>query len=108
ARADSTVAAGSSGQGGTQNRTSTMWCAAGVPVTKTGAACAGTLLGDADCSGAIDIVDALIVARYAKQMAVQTISAEAGDVNCDGCLTEEDANRISEYGVVSYTPFVCP
>jgi hypothetical protein len=48
------------------------------------------------------------VARYAERMEAPTIFEAAGDVDCDGCRTKADATRISEYGVVSAAPFVCP
>jgi hypothetical protein len=84
-------------------------CAAGIPVTKSGATCAtGPISGDADCSGVVDTIDALKVAQRAEEMAVPAIFEVAGDVNCDGCLSKEDATTISEYVVGQRTTLSCP
>jgi hypothetical protein len=96
--------------GGTAATTaSSQYCIIGVAVNKSSAICdPAPTIGDVDCNGTVDAVDALIVARRAKHMETSPFFEPAGDVNCDGCLTEDDATLISNIDVGLLEPTRCP
>jgi hypothetical protein len=64
-------------------------------VAPTPAGCAYSL-GDANGSGSIDIVDALIVAQYYVGLAPASLQTCAGDVTGDGTIDIVDALRIAQ------------
>lgn len=63
-------------------------------------------LGDANGDGKVDIVDALLVARYAAGFPV-TINAANADVNCDGSINVVDALKIAQYAAGLITTLKC-
>jgi endoglucanase len=62
-------------------------------------------LGDANNSGTIDIVDALIIAQYYVGLNPQNFYASAADVNADGSITIVDALLVAQYYVGLITSF---
>jgi hypothetical protein len=72
------------------------------PTTAAGCTCT---LGDANCSGAIDIVDALLVAQYYVGLSPANFNSCAADANKDGTIDIVDALRIAQcyVGLVSCT-----
>ncbi len=67
---------------------------------------AQSILGDANGSGNIDIVDALVVAQYYVGLPAASIVTGASDVNADGSITIVDALLIAQYyvGLISQFP----
>jgi len=61
--------------------------------------------GDANGSGSIDIVDALMVAQYFVGLIPTGFVAANADVNCDGVIDIVDALRIAQYYVGLLTAF---
>jgi hypothetical protein len=75
--------------------------AAGVAVRAagSGATSAGTIQGDADCSGQVDIRDAITVLDYASQptdSGAGCVPSE-GNVNCDGAIDARDSLMLVSY-----------
>jgi hypothetical protein len=66
-------------------------------------ACFAQGLGDANNSGSIDIVDALLVAQYYVGLNPTGFVASQADVNCSGGIDIVDALRVAQYyvGLVS-------
>lgn len=72
---------------------------------------AGPALGDVDCDGAVDSVDALFVLRAVAGIPPPAECIDAGDVNCDG-----DTDSVDALGILRYvaglplisTPDDCP
>jgi hypothetical protein len=56
-------------------------------------------LGDANGSGAIDIVDALIIAQYYVGLNPSGFIAANADTNCDGSINIVDALLVAQYYV---------
>jgi len=54
------------------------------------------LLGDADSSDSVTVIDAMLVAQYSARMGV-TVDIEASDVDGDGAVTIIDAMLIAQY-----------
>jgi hypothetical protein len=69
-----------------------------VPIA-TPAPTAGGLLGDANSSGAIDIVDALLVAQYYVGLNPANFNTANADVNASGSIDIVDALRIAQFYV---------
>ncbi|MBN2531455.1 MAG: cellulase family glycosylhydrolase [Spirochaetales bacterium] len=59
----------------------------------------GTLLGDVNSDGAIDIVDALLTAQYYVGLDPSVFDPLAADVNCDNVIDIVDALLIAQYYV---------
>jgi endoglucanase len=57
------------------------------------------LTGDVNGSGAVDIVDALLVAQYYVGLSVPNFNASVADTNCSGSIDIVDALRIAQYYV---------
>lgn len=66
----------------------------------------GTLIGDVNLDGAVNIVDAQLTARYAVGLPVNNPGAAqaGGDVNLDGSVNITDAQLIARYAVGLPTP----
>ena len=64
-------------------------------------------LGDANNSGSIDIVDALVIAQYYVGLNPNPFSTGAADVNCDNTIDIVDALLISQYYVGLISEFPC-
>jgi endo-1,4-beta-xylanase len=62
-------------------------------------------LGDANCSGSIDIVDALLVAQFYVGLSPANYNSCAADVNNSGTADIVDALRIAQYYVGLITSF---
>jgi hypothetical protein len=60
---------------------------------------ASSALGDANGSGAIDIVDALIIAQYYVGLDPAGFIAGNADTNCDGSINIVDALLVAQYYV---------
>jgi hypothetical protein len=75
-----------------------------TPVT-TPAPTGSVLLGDVNSSGAVDIVDALLVAQYYVGLTPANFNAAAADVNNSGTIDIVDALRIAQYYVGLITGF---
>jgi len=56
----------------------------------------GVLMGDVNTSGSIDIVDALLIARYYVGLEVVDFNPEAGDVSGDGSINIVDALLVAQ------------
>ena len=56
-------------------------------------------IGDVNGDASVDIVDALLVARYAVQLPVLSFDENAADVNCDGQINIVDALFIARKAV---------
>ncbi len=63
------------------------------------------LLGDANSNGAIDIVDALQVARFDARLGPSPFDVDAADVNCNGNIDIIDALQIARYDAGLITEF---
>ncbi|HSP55279.1 MAG TPA: dockerin type I repeat-containing protein [Dehalococcoidia bacterium] len=55
------------------------------------------ILGDANCSGAVDSIDALAVLRAGAGLGQPACLMPAGDTNCDGAANSVDALRILRF-----------
>jgi hypothetical protein len=66
----------------------------------------GTLIGDVNLDGAVNIVDAQLTARYAVGLTVSNPGGvqSAGDVNGDAAVNITDAQLIARYAVGLPTP----
>jgi hypothetical protein len=64
-------------------------------------------LGDANGSGAIDIVDALLIAQYYVGLDPSGFIASNADTNCDGSIDIVDALMVAQYYVGLITSFSC-
>ncbi len=64
-------------------------------------------LGDANASGTIDIVDALIIAQYYVGLNPAGFVAANSDVNCSGAIDIVDALRVAQYYVGLVTELSC-
>jgi hypothetical protein len=64
-------------------------------------------LGDANGSGTIDIVDALLIAQYYVGITPTGFVAAAADVNCSGAIDIVDALRVAQYYVGLLTSLSC-
>ncbi|MBN2440051.1 MAG: alpha-galactosidase [Spirochaetales bacterium] len=69
-----------------------------APTTPPNATPTGTL-GDANGSGSIDIVDALVIAQHYVGLNPSNFISANADVNCDGSIDIVDALLISQYYV---------
>ena len=67
-----------------------------------------SFLGDVNTDGMIDILDALLVARFYVGFQVNLFDSEAADVNCDGIVDIIDALILARYYVGLITEFPCP
>jgi hypothetical protein len=63
--------------------------------------------GDVNGSGAVDIVDALLVAQYYVGLTPSSFNATLADVNCSGGVDIVDALLIAQYYVGLTTAFPC-
>jgi rhamnogalacturonan endolyase len=63
--------------------------------------------GDANSNGAIDIVDALLVAQYYVGLNPANFDASAADVNCSGGVDIVDALLVAQYYVGLISSFPC-
>jgi endoglucanase len=68
-------------------------------IAPTPAPTGSILLGDVNTSGAVDIVDALLVAQYYVGLNPANFNSGAGDVNCSGGVDIVDALLIAQYYV---------
>ena len=60
----------------------------------------GGILGDANCDGEVDNIDAMLIARYDVGLtAANKIHLEACDVNGDGAVDNIDAMLVARYDV---------
>jgi len=68
------------------------------------------LLGDANSSGIIDIVDALMTAQYSIGLNPPNFNLAAADVNCSASINIVDALIIAQYyvGLIAQFPCVAP
>jgi endoglucanase len=82
----------------------------GTPVptqATTPAPTANGLPGDVNNSGAVDIVDALLVAQYYVGLTPANFNTAVADVNCSGAIDIVDALRIAQYYVGLITSLSC-
>jgi arabinan endo-1,5-alpha-L-arabinosidase len=70
-----------------------------VLIAVLSAACFAQTLGDANGSGSVDIVDALLVAQYYVGLNPQNFNIAYSDVNCDGSSNIVDALLVAQYYV---------
>lgn len=63
--------------------------------------------GDVNHDFVIDVTDALLLSQYVEGLPVSLWST-AADVDCDGVLTQADADAIAQYSVGNITAFDCP
>jgi hypothetical protein len=63
--------------------------------------------GDVNCSGSVDIVDALLVAQYYVGLEPVNFTACASDVDCNGSIQIVDALIIAQYYVGIITELPC-
>jgi hypothetical protein len=63
--------------------------------------------GDADCSGAIDSVDAALVLQYEAALIDPLLCAAYADVNRDGLVNSIDAVLILQHGTCLIEPWLC-
>jgi hypothetical protein len=63
--------------------------------------------GDVNSSGAIDIVDALVVAQYYVGLNPSNFNSAVADVNCSGSIDIVDALLIAQYYVGLISTFPC-
>jgi hypothetical protein len=90
-------------------KTSSQYCVIGVVVNATSIICdPAPAIGDVDCNGVVNAVDALRVGRRAENLETPPFFEPAGDINCDGCLTTDDATLISNIDVGNLVPTPCP
>lgn len=54
-------------------------------------------LGDLDCSGKVEFVDALAVLRFLVNIQRAPLCIDAGDVKCDGDIDSVDALQILRF-----------
>jgi glucuronoarabinoxylan endo-1,4-beta-xylanase len=79
-----------------------------VPTTPpTPAPTSGALNGDANSSGTVDIVDALLSAQYYVGLNPSGFNAQVADVNCSGAIDIVDALLVAQYYVGLLTSFPC-
>ena len=64
-------------------------------------------LGDVNNSGAIDILDALMIAQYSVGLNPSGFTASAADVNCNSGINIVDALVVAQYYVRLITQFPC-
>lgn len=64
-------------------------------------------MGDVDCNGTVDINDALKLAQLVERVQAHVLYEPAGDLNCDGCLTDDDATLIAAVTAGSYIAQPC-
>ncbi|MBN1699866.1 MAG: hypothetical protein JW881_20315 [Spirochaetales bacterium] len=67
----------------------------------------GATCGDANASGGIDIVDALVIAQYYVGLQPSGFDATAADVNGDGEINIVDALRVAQYYVGIGVELIC-
>ncbi len=65
-------------------------------------------IGDANGSGTIDIVDALLIAQYYVGLGPAGFVAANADTNCSGTIDIVDALRVAQYYVGLITALTCP
>jgi hypothetical protein len=84
-------------------------CVIGVAVNVNSIVCnPAPAIGDVDCNGVVNAVDALRVGQRAENLETPPFFEPAGDINCDGCLTTDDATLISNIDVGNLVPTSCP
>ncbi len=67
----------------------------------------GSLKGDVNSNGTVDIVDALLVAQYYVGLNPSGFNSANADVNCSGSIDIVDALLIAQYYVGLVTSFPC-
>ena len=82
-----------------QSESCTIIMDSGKTCTATFERVSETKVGDVNGDGDINIVDALLVARYAVQLPVSNFDEDAADVNCDGHINIVDALLIARKAV---------
>jgi hypothetical protein len=80
---------------------------AGPTTVPTAAPTGNVLMGDANGSGSVDIVDALVIAQYYVGLTPSVFVAAASDVNCSGAIDIVDALLVAQYYVGLITTFPC-
>jgi endoglucanase len=75
------------------------------PATPTPTPVGDILMGDVDDNGAVNIVDALLVAQYYVGLNPANFNPEVSDTNCDGSTNIVDALLIAQYYVGLITEF---
>jgi hypothetical protein len=65
------------------------------------------LKGDVNASGAVDIVDALLIAQYYVGLNPSNFNPDVADVNCSGAIDIVDALLVAQYYVGLITTFPC-
>jgi hypothetical protein len=67
---------------------------------------AQSIIGDANGDGAVNIIDALVIARHYVD-STAAINVSLSDVNCDGAVDIIDALRVAQYYVGLLSSFTC-
>jgi hypothetical protein len=76
-----------------------------------------SLVGDVDCGGVVNSVDAALILQYEAGLVAQFSCPDAADTNQDGIINAIDASLVLQYGAaliddlppfVSPTPTPCP
>jgi hypothetical protein len=78
-----------------------------TPTTVPATPVPGGLMGDVNGSGAVDIVDALLVAQYYVGLNPSNFNTAVADVNCSGSIDIVDALRVAQYYVGLLTSLTC-
>lgn len=102
------ASAGTSGAAGSGAVTVAGVCPIGIKVHPSDGVCSTIPLpGDVDCNGVIDINDALELGQLVDHVQARVLYEPAGDLNCDGCLTDDDATLIAAITVGSFVAHPC-
>lgn len=70
-----------------------------------------SLVGDVDCGGAVNSVDAALILQYGAGLVAQLSCPGAADTNQDGTINAVDASLVLQYDAAlidSLPPFVSP
>ncbi|MBN2736097.1 MAG: cellulase family glycosylhydrolase [Spirochaetales bacterium] len=65
------------------------------------------IMGDVDRSGAVNVVDSLLIAQYYVNQIPAVFYPEAADVNCDNSINIVDALLVAQYYVSLISKFPC-
>jgi glucuronoarabinoxylan endo-1,4-beta-xylanase len=78
-----------------------------VPTTAPTGAPSCALKGDVNSNGAVDIVDALLIAQYYVGLNPSSFNTSCADLNCSGAIDIVDALLVAQYYVGLISNFPC-